>query len=168
MFGKSIYSNITCFLGSAVFLMKNNVPHSLKSSYGHNGVQIIGWQLHQLPYNSQTQFCNTDIPLQLWLRNISSGTTDITIILCVLDRASSWYLNNGWPTWWHLLYYILLNMFQTLIRPSSGASEYLLCCVGWLEACWCYVPGLSVGGVVSECRLNNYSDTTSPTDNPGT
>ena len=49
------------------------------------------------------------------------------------------------PTRWHLLYYILLNMFQTLIRPSSGASEYLLCCVGWLEACWCYVAGLSVG-----------------------
>ena len=45
-------------------------------------------------------------------------------------------------------------MFQTLIRPSSGASEYLLCCVGWLEACWCYVAGLSVGDVVSECRLN--------------
>jgi len=39
-------------------------------------------------------------------------------------------LNNGWPTRWHLLYYILLNMFQTLIRPSSGASEYLLCCLG--------------------------------------
>ena len=34
------------------------------------------------------------------------------------------YLNNGLPTRWHLLYYILLNMFQTLIRPSSGASEY--------------------------------------------
>ena len=58
-------------------------------------------------------------------------------VLCVLDRASYWYLNKGWPTRWHLLYYILLNMFQTLIRPSSGASEYLLCCVGWLEACWC-------------------------------
>ena len=72
------------------------------------------------------------------------------LILCVLDRASSWYLNKGWPTRWHLLYYILLNMFQTLIRPSSGASEYLLCCVGWLEACWCYVAGLSVGDVVSE------------------
>jgi len=52
-------------------------------------------------------------------------------LLCVLDRASSWYLNKGWPTRWHLLYYILLNMFQSLIRPSSGASEYLLCCVGW-------------------------------------
>jgi len=87
-------------------------------------------------------------------------------ILCVLDRASSWYLNKGWPTRWHLLYYILLNVFQTLIRPSSGASEYLLCCVGWLEACWCYVPGLSVGDVVSECRLNQ--PTLQPTDNPGT
>ena len=42
-------------------------------------------------------------------------------------------------------------MFQMLIRPSSGASEYLLCCVGRLEACWCYVAGLSVGDVVSEC-----------------
>jgi len=47
---------------------------------------------------------------------------------------------------------------QTLIRPTSGASEYLLCCVGWLEACWCYVAGLSVGAVVSEFRLNHYSN----------
>ena len=51
---------------------------------------------------------------------------------------------------------ILLNMFQMLICPSSGASEYLLCCVGWLEACWCYVAGLAVGDVVSKCRLNQY------------
>ena len=74
-------------------------------------------------------------------------------------QASEWYqhysslfLNKVWPPRWHLLYYILLNMFQTLIRPSSGASEYLLCCVGWLEACWCYVTALAVGDVVSECR----------------
>jgi len=26
----------------------------------------------------------------------------------------------------------------------------------WLEACWCYVAGLVVGAVVSECRLNHY------------
>ena len=26
----------------------------------------------------------------------------------------------------------------------------------WLEACWCYVAGLSVGDVVSECRLSHY------------
>ena len=80
---------------------------------------------------------------------------------------NSWVsLNKGWPTRWHLLYYILLKMFQTLIRPSSGACDYLLRCVGWLEACWCYVAGLSVGDVVSECRL--HSDTTSPTANPAT
>jgi len=61
-------------------------------------------------------------------------------MLCVLDRASSWYLHKGWPTGWHLLYYILLNMFQTLIRPSSGASEYLLCCVGWLGSAYTRIP----------------------------
>jgi len=69
------------------------------------------------------------------------------------------YLNKGRPTWWHLLYYVnlLLNMFQMLVHPSSGACDYLLrCCVGWLEACWCYVAGLSVGDVVSKCRLNHY------------
>ena len=79
------------------------------------------------------------------------------IILRILDRATSWYLNKGWPTTWHLLYYLLLNMFQTLIRPSSWASDYLLHCVGWLEACWCYVAGFSVGDVVSKCRLHNTS-----------
>jgi len=67
------------------------------------------------------------------------------------------YLNKGWPARWHLLYYLLLNMFQTLIRPSSGACDYMLRCVCWLEACWCYVARLSVGDVVSECRLNHYT-----------
>jgi len=71
-------------------------------------------------------------------------------------KRNKTHLNKGWPTRWHLLYYILLNMIQTLIRPSSGASEYL-CCVGKLEACWCYVAGLSVGDVVSECKLKHYS-----------
>jgi len=57
----------------------------------------------------------------------------ILSILCVLDRASSWYLNKGRPTWWHLLYYVnlLLNMFRMLIHPSSGACDYLVhYCVG--------------------------------------
>jgi len=85
--------------------------------------------------------------------NADDETQVSTKTLCVLDRALSWYLNKGWPTRWHLLHYLLLNMFQTLIRPSSGASDYLLRCVGWLEACWCYVARLSVGDVVSECRL---------------
>ena len=51
-------------------------------------------------------------------------------ILCVLDRASSWDLNKGRPTRWHLLYYVnlLLNipeqspgdtnpLFQAVIKP---------------------------------------------------
>jgi len=52
--------------------------------------------------------------------------SNIVQYVCILFR-----LNKGWPTRWHLLYYLLLNMFQTLIRPSSGACDYLLCCVGW-------------------------------------
>ena len=49
-------------------------------------------------------------------------------------------------------------MFQMLIHPSSGTCDYLVrCCVGWLEACWCYVAGLAVGAVVSECRLNQLN-----------
>ena len=42
-----------------------------------------------------------------------------------MDRASSWYLNKGRPTRWHLLYYLLLNMFQTLIRPPSVVQPAL-------------------------------------------
>jgi len=59
--------------------------------------------------------------------------------LCVLDRASCWYLNKGRPTWWHLLYYVnlLLNMFRMLIYPSSGACDYLVrYCVGCIVLTW--------------------------------
>jgi len=60
-------------------------------------------------------------------------------ILCVTDRASSWYLNKGRPTWWHLLYCVnlLLNMFRMLIHPSSGACNYLVrYCVGCIVLSW--------------------------------
>jgi len=92
----------------------------------------------------QERAAGTSTTLYLPAKLHSSLSQKILIFLCVLDRASSWYSNKGRPTRWHLLYYLLLNMFQTLIRPSSGACEYLLCCVGWFEACWCYVAGLSV------------------------
>ena len=54
-------------------------------------------------------------------------------------RCNIWYLNKGRPTWWHLLYYVnlLLNMFQMLIHPSSGACDYLVCyCVGCIVLTW--------------------------------
>ena len=60
-------------------------------------------------------------------------------ILRVLDRASSWYLNKGRPTWWNLLYYVnlLLNMFRMLIHPSSGACDYFVrYCVGCIVLTW--------------------------------
>ena len=55
------------------------------------------------------------------------------VFLCILDHASSWYLNKGRPTWCHLFYYVnlLLNMFQMLVHPSSGACDYLVC--------YCYI-----------------------------
>ena len=45
-------------------------------------------------------------------------------ILCVLDRASSWYLNKGRPNWWHLLYYVnlLLNSQSRYITPTRLKS----------------------------------------------
>jgi len=63
----------------------------------------------------------------------------LSLILCLLDRASSWYLNKGRPTWWHSLYYVnlLLNMFRKLIHPSSGACDYLVhYCVGCIVLTW--------------------------------
>ena len=89
---------------------------------------------------------------------VNSVRSHSHLLLFFIINTSFSCLNKGWPTRWHLLYYVLLNMFQTLIRPSSGACDYLLRCVGWLEACWCYVVGLSVGDVVSECRLNHYGE----------
>jgi len=47
-------------------------------------------------------------------------------ILCLLDLASLWLLTNKRSTWCHLLFYFtsyVLNMFQTLIYPSSGACD---------------------------------------------
>jgi len=82
--------------------------------------------------------------------HITKDIRNINTFLRLLVRASSWYLNKGRPTWWHLIYYVnlLLNTFQMLTHPSSWPCDYLVrCCVGWLEACWCYVTGLSVGDV---------------------
>jgi len=42
-----------------------------------------------------------------------------------IGPASSWYLNKGWPTRWYLHYYILLNMFQTLIRLKH-VEQYII------------------------------------------
>ena len=84
-------------------------------------------------------------------------------MLCLLGRASLWYLKNKRPTWCHLLFYFtsyVLNMFRTLIYPSSGACDYSVelphwSCCSWFDVCW------SFGVVELEwypcCRLkHNY------------
>ena len=44
--------------------------------------------------------------------------------ICPVSTLTS-SLNKGWPTIWHLLYYILLNMFQTLIRLKH-VEQYII------------------------------------------
>ena len=60
-------------------------------------------------------------------------TTSITVIL-----------KNKRPTWCHLLFYFtsyVLNMFRTLIYPSSGACDYSVelphcSSCSWFSLCW--------------------------------
>ena len=90
-------------------------------------VRVYYAQCHTRPkINSHnTEYFSNDL-----YNVINTNAQQYAAIILNISPMCVTYLNNGWPTRWHLLYYILLNMFQTLIRPSSGASEYLLCCVG--------------------------------------
>ena len=60
-------------------------------------------------------------------------------------------LKNKRPTWCHLLFYFIsyvLNMFRTLIYPSSGDCDYSVelphwSCCSWFDVCWSFgVVGL--------------------------
>ena len=62
---------------------------------------------------------------------------------CV-TKCILWYLKNKRPTWGHLLFYFtsyVLNMFRTLICPSSGACDYSVELPHWsycscFDVCW--------------------------------
>jgi len=67
--------------------------------------------------------------------------------VCKLSRL----LKNKRPTWCHLLFYFasyVLNMFRTLIYPSSGACDYAVelphwSYCSWFDVCWIFgVVGL--------------------------
>jgi len=74
-------------------------------------------------------------------------------MLCILDRASLWQLENKRPTWCHYLFYFtscVLNMFRTLIYLSSGACDFSVelphwSYCSWFDVCW------SFGAVGLEC-----------------
>ena len=61
------------------------------------------------------------------------------------------YMKNKRPTWCHLLFYFtsyVLNMFRTLLYPSSGACDYSVelshwSYCSWFDVCWSFgVVGL--------------------------
>jgi len=57
-------------------------------------------------------------------------------------HASTFYLKNKRQTWWNLLFYFtsyVLNMFRTLIYPSSGACDYSVELPHWSYCCWFHV-----------------------------
>ena len=65
--------------------------------------------------------------------------------------TTQYQLKNKRPTWCHLLFYFnyyVLNMFRTLIYPSSGACDYSVelphwSYCSWFDVCWSFgVVGL--------------------------
>jgi len=81
----------------------------------------------------------------------------------ILLQNHSTYLKNKRPTRCHLLFYLtsyVLNMFRTLIYPSSGACEYSVelphwSYCSWFDVCWsCGVVGLEWYPC---CRLKHAS-----------
>ena len=72
------------------------------------------------------------------------------------------YLKNKRPTWCHLLIYFtsyVLNMFRTLIYPSSGACDYSVELPHWSLCSW-FDVFWSFGVVGLEwypcCRLTHF------------
>ena len=76
-------------------------------------------------------------------------------------RKSQLQLKNKRPTWRHFLFYFtsyVLNMFRTLICPSSGACDYSvesphLSYCSWFDACIC-VAGWSTTRCASACNMD--------------
>ena len=75
------------------------------------------------------------------------------------------FLKNKRPTWCHLLFYFTsyaLNMFRTLIYPSSRACDYSVelphwSYCSWFDVCWCFgVAGLRW---YPWCRLKHNCNT---------
>ena len=80
--------------------------------------------------------------LQLTERTIQYSYVYWTMHHCVywtMHHCDSW---NKRPTWYHLLFYFtsyVLNMFRTLIYPSSGACDYSVELPHWSYCSWFYV-----------------------------
>jgi len=78
--------------------------------------------------------------VRIWCRGFRNGRMDIrdnSYAYWTMHHLDIWIKVD--QLWWHLLYYVnlLLNMFQMLIHPSSGACYYLVCyCIGCIVLTW--------------------------------
>jgi len=108
------------------FTLRHWVPETLcKSSYGAPPVRL----------HEAADFVSSNRRFDLVLISEMWDCTDIEYLdryipvhrrFRKLQAKRFKNLNKGWPTWWHLLYYLLFNMFRMLIHPSSGACDYLV------------------------------------------
>ena len=78
---------------------------------------------------------NTGRPLERHLDcNVETGTAMGKSL-----QTWWWQLKNKRPTWCHLLFYFtsyVLNMFRTLLHPSSGACDYSVELPHWSYCSW--------------------------------
>ena len=98
-------------------------------------------------------------------------------ITLLLYKSVLYELKSKRPTWCHLLFYFTsyaLNMFQTLMYPSSGAYDYSFelphwscllgsMCVGVLV--WLGWSGIRVAGPTQPHRISNTHRTKNNTTN---
>ena len=134
----------------------------LSEDYSLNGVKplhtLAKLQIYpRIRWTSYTifNFLENDCIEHVWTLNDKN-------IICQTHHL---LLKNKRPTWCHLLFYFtsyVLNMFRTLIYPSSGACDYSVelphwSCCSWFDACWRFgVVGLEWYPC---CRLK-HTDTT--------
>ena len=115
------------------------------------------WQWRAIPLGTNTESCYPWCGI-FWVRWViySEGfntacTPSLNKCVIVTMQISHFNLNKGWPTWWHLFYYLLLNTAYTITHQVVASSWRLTS-----ESCW------AVDNKASVIKLVNlYSNVTS-------
>jgi len=118
------------------------------------GCIVLTWVVLVLCSGIGCWWCGVPVqaePLLYVLIYLSSGKC-YTYIMCPVCLWVSVFLQACGVLW--LLNIFVCGMFWCFMHLYW--SLYAWAVRTWLEACWCYVAGLAVGDVVSECRLNHY------------
>jgi len=97
--------------------------------------------------------------LQMYATTTDLHNTLISYVYQTVHYLDSWIQS---PTWCHLLFlfhYLVLNMFQMLIYPSSGACDLFVELFHGLYCSGMMYVGVTLwfgwGGMVSGCRLKH-------------